>query len=672
MSKYVTRSLAVLILVLIMAYAAWCVSLTSEKSIRMGPIKITVPYNKMFFYQKGFFPAIGQACGYGVNYIDRLSTKDFLDQKVSSFDCKEFKPTYFKSTSLLGIYLFKSVGIWWHIFGISWRSASYFFWFVYCLTVVLLFTIYRFVSNDLLAAIATVVTSNIYLYQLLIGPRDFLVAFFFCIVVLLSLILVCKKCSWKKLYLIAIIAGLFCGVGIGIRSDVMALALLFVFSICFSNVKTKCFLGRLKLVIPASIVFVSITYVLTIPLPHGDTLFHVVIEGLATRYTGKLGLSTGYLYSIIPRYSDEYIHYLINKFALTYLHVSSTRPSDYHYSYDYYLQTKAYYFYYLSLFQADTLIRMIGSVILTLSGMIFKYGFYSASIVRFGISLIAIFSLLARNLRVGMAALFFTLGSCSYMILQFHVRHSFYLSSFFPLFYFMVLVTAVYHFFVGSKYSNGGVKKYVSSTFPDIKKAGVVVAIIVVLSFLSLFSLRTYQNEKIHNLISSVFLSKKNNQPYIATKIEGGWLLQLKKKARDEGAYYVVTFSAGNKKNIHIQLASLYSKPGMGMVKRIDWSGSSRYFAKTIMRRYASNFTTIITAISNHKKTIFLVPTTPINTDISEWKGFVIPTDEIQYLDSIQSIDDLSQFPIQPFMVVPSNWGEKKYYQFFRSIWHWW
>jgi hypothetical protein len=70
--------------------------------------------------------------------------------------------------------------------------------------------------------------------------------------------------------------------------------------------------------------------------------------------------------------------------------------------------------------------------------------------------------------------------------------------------------------------------------------------------------------------------------------------------------------------------------------------------------------------IENTKHTAFLVPITK-TIGPSFWRGFVIPEEELTDLVSIESIDDLSQFPIEPFMIIPENWREKNYY--LTSLW---
>ena len=170
--KFINRLSPFLFLPLMMGYAAFCIDLTAPKEINLGIIKFQANYNRMSYYQEAFSSSVSEACGYGLKSYYLPSTEaerlgKFFQGKDKSFDCAKFHPTLTNDGFMAGIgtYMMKSVGLWWKVFGISWRSASYMFWFFYCLTLVLLFYIYRLVSNAFIATLATIITGNVYLNQ---------------------------------------------------------------------------------------------------------------------------------------------------------------------------------------------------------------------------------------------------------------------------------------------------------------------------------------------------------------------------------------------------------------------------------------------------------------------------------------------------------------------------
>lgn len=657
--------IAALLLVSMMAYAAHCVNSTATtRIIRWGQIEIKTPYNKMLYYQNRFAAAVGEACGYGFKPYAIESAKDFLNQKEGELDCNNFKEIKGIFTPI-GRYLVYSVGLWWKIFGVSWKSASNYFLTIYGLTLIFLFCIYRFVSNNLLAAIATLITGNVYLHQLLIGPRDFLTAFFFCGVVLLSLIIICRKCSRKKLFLIAFFGGFFCGIGIGFKSDVTALIVLFIFSICFSNIISDSIRERLRCIFCAIMVFLATVYCAVLPLVNANTTYAVIIEGLSLSFTNDLGLTTHHLYSLIPFYNDYYTLDIVNKYATTLLHKATIK--DMHGNKLYYLYSKKYYFQYLSVFTADFFVRLISSSRLLLSGTISYFGSYQGSLYCIFISLIGFFFLLARNIRVGLVAFLVTIGACSYCVLQFHIRHNFYLSSFFVLFYSLVLISLANKFcgcFFSSKKKTG---RCFLDFFPFLKWAVAICLLATITCFFTLSSLRAYQNGKVKLMIKAVLASKKTKKHYSVQKSDFGWLIHFKQKDNKKNAYYVLTFRPGEKKTAYNQLASIYSKPNDSKVKTVKWQLWKRVFAYPMVDYYG-DFSVLLSTPSNGKEIKFLVPINKTHSSHTAWRGFLIPQNELKNLVSIESIDDLSQFPIQPFMVIPSDWEKKNYYQSFRSV----
>jgi hypothetical protein len=672
--KYSERIFAFLLLTGMLAYAALCVNLGSPRTIKIGSFQYVTNYNKASYYQYALGFSVGVGCGYPAKFYasqrDMASSgvTDFLEGKTQKFNCTNFNPDKISYEPVhLDYYFLKYLGLWWRLFGVSWRSANYYWLFIYSVTLLVLYSVYRFFINPIFAALSTILTGSIYLDQLLIGPRDYSGAPFFCAILLISLFIVCRQCSSQRLLLLTILSGVISGIGVGFKTDVMAMIPGFLLAISFSYTKIEVMGKKYVVLVCVSLLYMSIVIAFMRCLPPSYTVFHVIIEGWAQDFVEALNLTTKGLYSVIPYYSDVYTQFLVGKYGASYLH----QNADLYYSDIYKNISEKYYFHLLRFFPADYFSMVLASIRKILAGNISweAPGYLlekPVSLVRSFIPLTTIFLVITRNLRVGLFALLFTLGSSAYTVLQYHPRHHFYLTSFFFYFYLLLLITLsmsiIRDFYRQLKYQKINVIETLNQLFPYYKYATRIAFFSVLAVSGLLIGLRFYQNQTMHSMIQAIGVVKKTKLEFSVKKFDSNYLIVPNLEDLNKDAYYLVTFKKSKEELNRHRIASCYTPEIDSKLQFPSWGNMN-----TILGIWTNYYAYDVSMeIENTKHTAFLVPITK-TIGPSFWRGFVIPEEELTDLVSIESIDDLSQFPIEPFMIIPENWREKNYY--LTSLW---
>jgi len=184
---------------------------------------------KPWFYQQEFGPAVMHACGLGYVNPDaatRPALAAFLDRTADAVSCSELQSVGTRPlTSMQRAfrYLILMVGETWWVRGhVAWTALTPLYGFLYGVTVVLLYAVFRQGMGVTLAVLGALALtfSTLHLHNL---PhlRDYAKAPFVVALVLLAIRLIVGEVSVRRTLGLALAAGLLTGVGIGFRNDLL-------------------------------------------------------------------------------------------------------------------------------------------------------------------------------------------------------------------------------------------------------------------------------------------------------------------------------------------------------------------------------------------------------------------------------------------------------------------
>jgi hypothetical protein len=161
-------------------------------------------------------------------------------------------------------------------------------------------------------------------------------------------------------------------------------------------------------------------------------------------------------------------------------------------------------------------------------------------------------------------------------------------------------------------------------------------------------------------MIQAIGVVKKTKLEFSVKKFDSNYLIVPNQEYLNKDGYYLLTFKKSKEELNRHRLASYYTPQIDSDLQFPNW-GNMNAIVGISTNYYAYD---VSMDIESTKQTAFLVPITKTGDFAPAWiwRGFVIPEEELTDLVSIQSIDDLSRFPIEPFMIIPQNWREKNYY----------
>jgi hypothetical protein len=291
-----------------------------------------VPYvvahgGKPQFYQEQFGPAVMVACGRGYVNPDpaRSPALDaFLNLKADAVPCSEVaRVGALPLTSMQRAfrYLMSTVGWTWRTEGrIAWTGLTPLYGALYGATVVLAFAVFLQGMSLPVAAIAAAALAISPLNMAYLAHlRDYAKAPFVLAIVLLAVLFVRGPVTTKRWLMLAAVAGLTTGIGVGFRNDLLVavpafVVLLFLFAPI--GVRDRLGLKSAAAALYLAAFLAALSPMLTIyQTGGGNSSQHLVLLGLGDRFTDDLGIDNGDLYGWGYDYKDELAHAMINGYA---------------------------------------------------------------------------------------------------------------------------------------------------------------------------------------------------------------------------------------------------------------------------------------------------------------------------------------------------------------------
>ncbi len=268
-----------------------------------------------------------EACGFG--YVNPGDTAPpaltvFLERKADEVSCGDLQAVSARPLSSMQRafrYLMMTVGETWRLRGqVAWSALTPLYGFLYGVTIVLAFAIFRQGMGRTLSAIGAtaLMFSTLHLHNI---PhlRDYAKAPFVLALVLLAIRLVRTEVTVRRTLLLALTAGLLTGVGIGFRNDLLVAipAFVGVFAL-FLPLAPRERLGLRAGVIAA---YLAAVYVAMWPMSSvyqtggGSSTQHLVLLGLTPEFSADLGVDNSRLYEVGFEYRDELALAMIDNYA---------------------------------------------------------------------------------------------------------------------------------------------------------------------------------------------------------------------------------------------------------------------------------------------------------------------------------------------------------------------
>jgi hypothetical protein len=409
------------------------------------------------FYKDQHGPAVMVALGNGYFNPDSAhvpALDDFLQQRVDALDVSALpddipaRATYepMQRLYMYGQYL---VAGFWVLFGISWTSLIFLFGALYGVSAALSYGVFRLGMGRILSVgmCFLFITAPVHL-SMLPMLRDYgKVPFMLGFLLMLGVLVKCPLKSWAVLATGAVF-GALCGLGLGLRDDVLMAIPAFVLTVLFflPGGLRRNILPKAGAIILMAVCFYGCAYPILqvrkeIGACEGDHLY----LGLLDRCSDRLGVG-GAPYSYGGPYSDNYVKGVIHSYGHRTLNLEET-PDWYTPEYDEVglALTREL----VTTFPADFVIRAYASVLRLLDGMHpsanrpapdglafpywqHLYGFHLTVMLLLGlytryqaIALVAFLS--GKELRIGLFVLFLGLCLLGVNAVQFNLRHHFHL-----------------------------------------------------------------------------------------------------------------------------------------------------------------------------------------------------------------------------------------------------
>ncbi len=208
------------------------------------------------FWEATYAPAIMLACGHGLvdtnsasivsvtvvtgTYMETNAPAmtDFLTRKSDRFSCAQI-PGGLRSQAMypfqkMQTYLMSLVAFAWFLGGISWSGLAWIFGLLYSATAVSAYGLFRLGMNRVLALAGTLlIMFSVVNLGMLNQLRDYSKAPFILGCIFIMGLLVSRQMSMLRLTLLAGVAGVIAGLGIGFRVDVLIVVPAFLVGVLF-------------------------------------------------------------------------------------------------------------------------------------------------------------------------------------------------------------------------------------------------------------------------------------------------------------------------------------------------------------------------------------------------------------------------------------------------------
>ncbi len=320
-----------------------------------------------FFYQENFAPAVMVSCGHGFTMpaAEVPALREFLTLKRNQFSCAEL-PADLKTGPVVWnaswVYLYRAVGTFWKISGITWTSLDIFVAIMCGVVTVALYAIFRVIASPPIAAVLSLVLTAARgnLTQLL-SLRDYSKAPFVLAALFILSLLAVRRYSRRTTLLLAAAYGVICGVGWGFRGDLVIMLPLgaLVAAICLH----RPLLDRAAAIATIVITFVVAGWPVVASLgTTGACQFHYSLLGLSTPLVGAMGIGPAPY-----QFSDQFLDTSVAVRVFDYATRVVGDPAYTTCTPEYETASGRLYAGLVSTFPADLLLHAYGSTIFTLA-----------------------------------------------------------------------------------------------------------------------------------------------------------------------------------------------------------------------------------------------------------------------------------------------------------------
>lgn len=278
------------------------------------------------FYQTFFSPAIMVACDRAYTDLVPLGNSlpaKFLNNQVDSLSCSDLPQNLSISDGISGgqqwFYLMQFTGNLWKITGINWKVMDCAVAVFFALTILITFKLLLLVSSKRIAVILSLIFA-LYSTHLdfLSSLRDYSKVPFILSIILIMAITLVNKVKWSSAAYLAFAAGSLLAIGYGFRADVgLLLPICLMFYVLRLKSESCQDFAKRGLALLAFVVgfvaFMSPLY--EIFREKGTCSYHFGLLGLADIFYAKLGLVRPEAYSILHEYNDRSAAFLVASYA---------------------------------------------------------------------------------------------------------------------------------------------------------------------------------------------------------------------------------------------------------------------------------------------------------------------------------------------------------------------
>ena len=488
------------------------------------------------FYQPELAPAVMSACDRGYVNPDLTALPElsrFLNLELDSFSCSTL-PSEVATLPLSPMqrafqYQELAVATTWRSVGVSWTGLAALSGVLFALTTVAAYGLFRTAGARILAAAAALALIGSTL-QLIHLPnlRDyskapFLVAAACCLVWLVRI-----RLSPRALVSIGALYGVWLGLGMGFRNDLLIAMPPFVATMFFFRPgRWRDDLGVKAAAVAAALLafWVTMAPMRAIYAPGGgNSMQHVLLLGLGDSFNADLGVTNDRLYSWGRTFTDEYAHVQTSSYATRMwgvTHALNLYGPEYDRAASEMLATVA------TDFPADMLVRVYASILRTLAipystnarnaptlvkdrAVVFGYSLRDQVLRGLGniwpaVAVAALLGLAAFSLRLVIFFVLMVVYFGAYPVLQFNERHFFHLEVIGL--WILVLVTQQL-ITLASRARDGSWRAWLDRQrgrgwMAPALRAGLVATVLVGLTTVPLSALRRYQADVVRTRLSS-------------------------------------------------------------------------------------------------------------------------------------------------------------------------
>jgi hypothetical protein len=542
--------------------------------------------SKPRFYQTELAPAVMSACDRGYVNPDLTALPElgrFLNLEVDSFSCSTLRPEVatLPLSPMQRAFQYQElvVAFTWRWVGVSWTGLATLSGVLFAITTVAGYGLFRTAAARILAVAGALalVGSTLQLIHLP-NLRDyskapFLVAAACCLVWLVRL-----RLSPRALVSIGACYGVWLGLGMGFRNDLLIAIPPFVATVFFFRPgRLRDDLGVKAAAVAAALLafWVTMAPMRAIYAPGGgNSMQHVLLLGLGDGFNADLGVTNDGLYSWGRMFTDEYAHVQTSSYATRMwgaTHALNLYGSEYDRAASEMLATVA------TEFPADMLVRVYASILRTLAIpystnarnpptlvkdrlIVLGYSLRDQVLRGFGniwpaVAVAALVGLAAVSLRFAIFFVLMVVYFGAYPVLQFNERHFFHLEVI-GLWILVLVTQQVVTLAVRAR--DGSWRAWLDRQrerrwgVPALR-AGLVVTVLFVLTTVPLSALRRYQSDVVRTRLNSYIAMPKEPLQWSASGDQEGTVriavpelpLPVNRSTEVQSGLIIAEFSSG-------------------------------------------------------------------------------------------------------------------------------